>query len=318
MEWRKERVLVTGGAGVIGRELVRRLTEKEAQVLVVDRVRPESHTPSVRFQQCDLASDDLRAILQEPPTVVFHLAASFERTEEPTEFWEPNYRDNVVASHRLLEAVAGGSSVRCFVFASSYLVYDPATYLIGEGSVKPGLQPVALSEKSPIRPRNLCGVAKLLTEYEGEFLASRRAIGRLVNARIFRVYGLGSRDVVSRWVRAVLRGETLSVYREQNCFDFIYAGDVAEALIRLAESEEATGVVNVGSGVSRKIAEVLSILGQWFPISIQSVDLPSPIEMSCADISKLRSLTDWVPPTRLEDGIRHLVEYEQARLDAQR
>lgn len=315
MDWRNERVLVTGGAGVIGRELVRLLAAKGSQLLVLDRVGLQDLPPNVRFHYCDLSSDDLGRIREQRPSVVFHLAASFERTEESTEFWEPNYRDNIVASHRLLEALAESARPRCFVFASSYLVYDPTIYL-SIGANGSGSRVTYLSEESPLRPRNLVGMAKLFTEYEGEFLASRKAIGRVVNARIFRVYGRGSRDVISRWVRAALRGQPLSVYREQNSFDFIYAGDVAEALIRLAEAEDANGAVNVGSGVSRSIADVLSILRTWFPIEIQPENVPGLFEMSCADIYRLRSLTGWVPPTRLEEGIRYIVEYEQTRLEA--
>ena len=74
-------------------------------------------------------------------------------------------------------------------------------------------------------------------------------------ARIFRGYGCNSRDVISRWVRALLAGEPINVFRPEGIFDYIYAEDSAEGLIRLAESN-VTGIINLGTGRGRRVQEV--------------------------------------------------------------
>jgi carbamoyl-phosphate synthase large subunit len=119
------------------------------------------------------------------------------------------------------------------VFASSYLIYDPGLYLFDQ----PREHAVRLKETDAIRPRNLTGVAKLAHETELRFLADHcNDRFTSVSARIFRGYGRGSRDIVSRWVRSALAGERLAVYQPEGMFDYVYAGDTAEGLIRLAAS----------------------------------------------------------------------------------
>jgi nucleoside-diphosphate-sugar epimerase len=306
-----ERVLVSGSAGVIARELLQSLGKQGGRVLSVDRLPlPEAAPPNVEHRQADLAIDDLGFISDFRPTRVFHLAASFERAQETPEFWAPNWLDNVVASHRTLEAVRAGGSLRVFVFASSYLLYSSSLYL--NRQLPP--EPRFLTEDDRLEPRNLCGFAKLYAE--GELSFAREVIGdefRLVCARIFRVYGRGSRDVLSRWVRMALRDEELAVYRPENTLDYIYAGDVAEGLIRLAECENARGVVNLGTGRPTSITHALDAIKTAIA-SVRSVTVASdePFETSCADVSRLERLTGWRPPTSIEEGVSRLVAHEQS------
>lgn len=306
-----KRVLVTGGAGVIGRELLTWLRSKSALILSVDRYPlPDGDWPGVRHFVKDLAQADVDELRTFRPDIVFHLAATFERSKESPEFWLANWRDNVLLSHRVVEFVNDTPSVDTFVFCSSYLVYSPALYL----SSAPGNGPVFLSETNRVEPRNLCGVAKYYTEREVDFLKhslSRRL--RTVHARIFRVYGCGSRDVISRWLRAAASDATIEVYNPENRFDFIFAGDVAEGLVRLAEAPGAGGAVNLGCGEARSIAEVLQRLRDFYsrPLKVVEVRRDEPFESSCADVTKLRELTGWVPPTDLAAGMQLVAEFER-------
>jgi carbamoyl-phosphate synthase large subunit len=132
-----------------------------------------------------------------------------------------------------------------------------------------------------------------------------------VSARIYRVYGRSSRDVISRWIRAAIRGEELSVYGVESTFDYVFADDVAEGLRRLADSD-VTGVVNLASGRSRSVDEVLACLESHFPDLRTSERTPAEVyEASVADLGRLRSAIDWSPPTQLEAGIAGLVEHER-------
>ncbi len=236
-----------------------------------------------------------------------HLAATFERTEEDVAFWEHNFTHNVLLSHKVLAATRGMSSLETVVFASSYLIYDPAHYL-NQG------EPRALKEGDPINPRNLVGVAKLQTERDIDFFQSAGSTFRGVNARIYRVYGRGSRDVISRWARAALAGQSIEVFGGRNRFDYVFAGDVAEGLVRLAGQPQARGVVNLGSGVDHSIAEVIDVLRAEFPgIVVRHVDQPATGEASRADMTLFRQLTGWVPSTKLHEGIRQIIEHERDR-----
>lgn len=310
------RVLVTGGAGVIGRELLELLSASGAEVLSADRLPLPAAEPSgVRHLQTDLAVDDLEPIWAFRPQLIFHLAATFERSEESPDFWLPNWHDNVVVSHRLADGARSANGVEALVFASSYLIYDPRRYL----STRPSSSAAGLVEDGPIDPRNLCGAAKLYAEKEYLFAREHLAgAPRVVMARIFRVYGRGSRDVVSRWVRATLAGDPLTVFQPENRFDYVYARDVAEGLMRLGATPAAEGIVNLATGVDRSVADVIEEIGSAFPDAPPQVQAAAPIgpyEASRADVGRLRKLLDWVPATDLATGIGRIIDWERSAAD---
>jgi len=307
---KNKRVLITGGAGVIGRELLKLLIEKGANILSVDRhPLPRGSWGGVLHIQKNLATDSLVELSDFRPHIIFHLAAAFERSKESPEFWSTNWHDNLLLSHRIVDLTREISNLEVFVFASSYLVYSPSLYL------SPSLREdvVYLKEDSPIAPRNLCGAAKYYTERELEFVKEvLNPSLRIICARIFRVYGCGSRDVISRWVQAALAGQTVELYNKQNRFDYIFAGDVAEGLLRLVESSKAIGVVNLGSGVAHSVQDVLSILTDYFPgLQVRDTGTREAFEASCADVTRLKQFTDWSPPTEIAEGIGRIIEFEK-------
>jgi carbamoyl-phosphate synthase large subunit len=303
------RIFVSGGAGVIGAALVRKLIERGALVWVGDlKPRPEG------LSDCLYRQGDLNELRQEEidgfePDVFIHLAATFERSLETPDFWSENFRHNVLLSNHLCSILRSCKSLRRIVFASSYLVYDPRLYIFSS----PRLSARSLSEDDAVLPRNLCGAAKFYHELELRFLSQFLDHCEIVNARIFRGYGKNSRDVISRWIRDLLRGRTLEVFRPEGIFDFTYSEDTAEALLRLADSE-ASGNVNIGSGIGRSIADVLGVLRSHFPrMDIQEVRSDLAYEASQADVSRLRSITGWHPRYAIESAIPEIIEHESHR-----
>jgi nucleoside-diphosphate-sugar epimerase len=313
-EIKRKRVVVTGGAGVIGRELLRILVEEGADVLSVDRERlPDHDWGNVKHLRIDLADRDLIDIRKFEPEIIFHLAAAFERSKESPDFWEPGWHDNMIVSHRLSDVAAQAKKLEVFVFASSYLVYDPSLYLFPT----PSNEAVTLKETDKKSPRNLCGAAKYYVEKELDFVQQYlNPAVRMVSARIFRVYGYGSRDIVSRWVRAALVEEELEIYNARNRFDYIFAGDVADGLVRLAKSSRANGPVSLGRGESRSVQELLDHVVMHVPgfrSPVKNKGDNDLFEASCADLTKLKEVTGWTPPTDLESGVKLIVEFEAGK-----
>ncbi len=306
------RVFVSGGAGVIGRQLVARLDAAGAIVLVGDlKPRPSSCPARVHYRQGDLNYMTADEMAEFAPEVVIHLAATFERSTETWEFWDENAHHNVGLSHHLMGLVRGLPALSTVVFASSYLIYDQRLYLF---PVAPPA-PRRLREDDPIQPRNLTGGAKLMHEVEIDylhrFLAPRV---RLVCARIYRGYGRGSRCVISRFIRAALAGEAVQIYRPEGRFDYVFADDTAEGLLRLAACPRAQGVINLGTGQARAFADVIAHLRRRFP-SLRATEVANdiPCEASEADVSRLRELLGWTPPTSLEDGIDAVIASERGK-----
>ncbi len=118
----------------------------------------------------------------------------------------------------------------------------------------------------------------------------RHAGFRAVSARIFRVYGRGSKDVISRWVRAALNDEAVEVYHPENRFDYVYSGDVADGLIQMAFDPGARGIVNLGTSVARRVSEVIEVIesATGRPLRATMATVDEPFEASCADVARLR------------------------------
>lgn len=305
-----KRILVSGGAGVIGDALVRRIHAAGATVLVGDlKPRPHDWPADIRYRRGDLSFIDDWEIQSFQPEIFFHLAATFERSVETPEFWHENYHHNVRLSHHLMTALKACSSLQKVVFASSYLIYDSGLYTASEPA-----EVRSLSESDAIAPRNLCGGAKLLHEVELRVLSDFAATGfESVCARIFRSYGRGSRDIISRWVRALLAGEEIAVFASEGRFDYVAADDVAEGLIRMV-APGVHGVINLATGSARSVNEVLEVLERNFPdMSVRYEESDLEYEASQADMSRCQELLAWVPEHRLEETIPALIDFERSQ-----
>lgn len=311
MQWKNKKVIVTGGAGIIGRALIKKLIERGGIVRCFDIApKPAVFPAEVEYSKRDLAQLNPIEFTDFNPDIIFHLAATFERSEEEKDFWEFNFTNNVLLSHKVIDSAKYCKNLKKFIFASSYLIYDPKTYLFESPA-----NPVKLSESDAINARNICGAAKYYTERELEFLNnfSEYPFSK-ISARIFRVYGRNSKDFVSRCVRAAINKEPIKLFLTENSFDYIFADDVAEGLIMLSESDIKKEVVNLGTGRPRKIQEIISVLKNHFPdMKIEEEKKEGLFEESSADMKKFKAITGWLPATSLEEGIKELIKYESAK-----
>ena len=139
---------------------------------------------------------------------------------------------------------------------------------------------------------------------------------KFVIARIFRGYGLNSRDVISRWIRAALRNKILNVYGENSSFDYIFSEDTAAALISCVACKKRVTYFNVGSGISIKIKQTIKTLKNNFPkLKIRKKKSINIIEKSRANIKKIRMTTGWKPKINLSTGIKKIIEYEKKKIN---
>lgn len=277
------KILITGSSGQIGSELCKMVESHD--VLHVDK--------KIGLNLNDLKTQE--HIRHFAPDVVFHLAASFERTTESTNFDRLNWEDNILATHNLLSCI---DSAKTFIFASSYLVYDEKQYL-NRGAV-------GLYEEMSLKPRNLCGASKLYLEKEIDFWAKKHR-ATACHARIFRVYSNKSQCFINHFFQMATMGSKPNVWNAESGFDLIHARDVAGALYSMMD-HKAVGIMNVGTGRCRSVKEVIKLIGCD---TIQAEDIPAT-ERSYAVIGKIKNMTGWEPKIGLEDGIKEMhEEYSQ-------
>ncbi len=304
-----KKVFISGGAGVIGTELVKKLYRMGAIIFIGDlKPRPMELPSDILYRQGDLNFISKKELDDFSPEYFFHLAASFERSVEEYDFWYENYHHNIKLSHHLMSCLNDNKTLKKMIFASSYLIYNPELYTFSV----PQKKPISLKEDNPIYPRNLTGVAKLLHEIELRFLEKFQQVSfESVVVRIYRVYGKNSRDVISRWIRALLHGETLTIYNQEGLFDYIYAEDVAEGLLKLAISN-VKGIVNLGNGNASRVSEILDILKDYFPnMKTKEISGDNAFEASEANMELFKKSTGWLPEYKLETAIPKIIEYEK-------
>ena len=126
---KNKRIFISGGAGVIGNELVNRLRKIGAIIFVGDlKLKPKHWPNTILYRQGDLNCVSKNEIDSFKPDIFFHLAASFERSIESYDFWDENYHNNVKLTNHLLSIFKDLPYLKKIIFASSYLLYDKSLY----------------------------------------------------------------------------------------------------------------------------------------------------------------------------------------------
>jgi len=285
------RVLVTGGAGFIGRRLVKALLGTGAEVTVADLREPAE--PGVRPVVGDLRDPSVAARAVSPGTdAIFHLAAItsvLKSLDDPA----GTYATNVAATASLLE-LARTHGVKSFLLASTNAVVGD----VGRS---------VITEQSPLRPLTPYGATKAA----GEMLVNCYSAAYGVTGcslRFSNVYGPGMQEkdsFVPRLMRAARDGHGVQIYGDgTQVRDLIHVDDIVAALL-LAWRTGHTGPVIVGAGESVTVNDIVAaaraVTGA--PIPAENVP-PKPGEMPAVivDISAARAM-GYQPTHDLKSGI---------------
>jgi UDP-glucose 4-epimerase len=293
------KVLVTGGAGFIGRHLVDHLTRQgDVSVTVIDNEslgsREHLDLDEVRFIHGDLRDrDELRGALEGQDAVV-HLAADtrvMDSIEDPAN----NFDHNVVGTFNLLE-LCRELGVGRVVAAST------------GGAILGDVEPPVHERMAP-QPTSPYGASKLMLEgylsaYSAAFGVSGCAL-RFSNIYGPRSFHKGS--VVAHFYKQVLAGDTLVVYGDgSQTRDFLYVGDLVEAIWAAVRSD-ARGAYQLGSGLPTTVNQLLNamrtVTGLDLEVDYQDFRAGEVRDTWC-EIDKARAGFGFDPSTDLLDGLR--------------
>jgi UDP-glucose 4-epimerase len=235
------RVLVTGGAGFIGSNVVERLLALRHEPVVLDSLSSgfrDNLVPGVPFVEGDVRD---RVSVDQAITgcsVVLHLAASVGNTRS-IEHPQTDSKINVLGTLNVLEA-ARAQGIDRVVFSSSAGIF-------GE------LKTLPITEDHPQDPDSPYGVSKLAAEKH--CLVYNKLYGmHNVCLRYFNVYGPHQRydaygNVIPIFANRILRGQPLTVYGDgEQTRDFVNVRDVAAANVQAGLAPGVHGVFNIGSG----------------------------------------------------------------------
>lgn len=310
------KVLVTGGAGLIGSHIVDRLVRRGAREIVVYdnfvRGRRENlawamANGSVTVGEGDIRDRESLKAAMSGADLVFHLAAI--RITQCSE--EPRLALEVLAdgTFNVLEA-AKDLGVQKVVASSSASVYG-----LADAFPTPETQ-------HPYHNRTLYGAAKSFNE--GLLRCFNEMYGLpYVALRYFNVYGprmdaYGAyTEVMIRWMERIEAGlPPLILGNGLQTMDFVYAEDVADANILAAEAKVSDEVFNVASGVEtslKGLAEtLLKVMGSTVAVEYGPERKVNAVSRRLADTSKARRLLGFEAGVDLEAGLRQLVEWWRA------
>jgi UDP-glucose 4-epimerase len=309
------RVLVTGGAGFIGANLIRMLRARSSAVTVLDdfSVGQRAHVADIGVDvvEGDIRDTPLVARLVETHDAVVHLAA---QTGVPMSLEAPR-RDceiNVLGTLSVLEAVrsvagTGRRGVRV-VFASSNAPLGRQ-------------EPPASEDKAPL-PISPYGASKLAGEayclaYHGSWGLGTVAL------RFGNVYGPFSakkQSVVAKFFSDVDEGRPLVVAGDGGqTRDFIYVKDLCRAVLAALDSDVAGEVFQIATGVETRIADLATLVQQTVGRRVTVAVGPpraGDVRHSYAAIAKARTVLGWEPRVTLAEGLRETWQWWQSSVTA--
>lgn len=306
-----KKILVTGGAGFIGSNLVDKLIELGHQVAVIDNLssgKREYLNPQAKFYEVDICDKASIAKIFESEKFdyVYHLAAQIDvriSVADP----ELDNKINVLGGLNILEN-CNKNKVKKILFVST----GGAIY--GETELMP------TDESHPAYPLSPYGIHKLTFEkylkYYFEVYGQDYTIFRLANVYGPRQYKGGEAGVVSIFVDFAVNGKKLTINGDGlQTRDFVFVGDVVNALVAGLDNTHA-GEINIGTGKETNLIEIVEAIEAALGRKIErehTAAKPGEQRRSALHHGKAKEVLGWQPTVGLHEGIKKSITWTSAQ-----
>lgn len=325
------RVLVVGGTGFVGSNLVRALLEREPrEVLVVDNLLSSEREnlpehPKVSFIEGSITDERVLSDLPPDLNYVFHLA-TYHGNQSSMADPLADHEHGTYSTLRLYEKIKGMETLERVVYASAGCTVAEKTFDGAQATTEDA--PVSLWLDSPYQ------ISKIVGEYYSNYYFTRHSLP-IVKARFQNVYGPGEilgagrwrgtvntiwRNVVPTFVYKALRNEVLPVENGGVATrDFIEAGDIAQGLIACATRGEAGDVYNLASGRETSIFELAELVneltGNETPIALTPARDWDHSGQRYGSTEKARNALGFTASVALREGLEATVEWTRENLE---
>jgi len=285
-----KKVLITGGSGFIGQHLAKKFLDSGHDVTIFDIAEPTLDELKGAYISGDVFDSKKINDIIKDYDVVIHLvglADSGIAQKDPVE----SFRLNLLSLQNVLEA--------CRRFGGKKLIFPSSAAVYGITEDLP------VKESFPLNPTNMYSWHKYLCEKLIKAYHDNYGIDYVI-LRLFNVYGAGHKGVLEIFLEKAKNGETIESFGPYQYRDFVYAGDVAEAMYKAAIYEKVNNrAVNVGSGRGVQIRELLDLICEIYP-KAKWIETKAKFTVydSIADITLAKILLDF----RLHDTLEFMKE----------
>jgi UDP-glucose 4-epimerase len=311
--YKGKRIRVTGGAGAIGSNLVKKLCEAEAElVLALDDLSSGQrwnlpHASNLMFVEGNVQDEvKLKRVFLEEPQYVFHLAAFFAN-QNSIDHPESDLMTNGLGTLRVLE-YSKLTKVERFIFASS------GCSIYGSSAPLPLKEEfMSLNLSTPYQ------ITKMLGELYCNFFYNHYNLP-VVKTRFFNSYGPGEvpgqyRNVIPNFIFWALQGKPLPLTGTgEETRDFTYVEDIVEGVMRAGYYEKAIGQeMNLASGVETRILDLITLIndltGNKAGILTSKRRKWDTKSRLLASVDRAKDLLGYEPRTRFNEGLANTIRW---------
>ena len=299
------KVLVTGGAGFIGSNIVDGLIEAGHQAIIVDNLstgKKENLNKQAEFYNLDIRDQELKKVFDENKiSHVIHHAAQIDVQHSIN---DPLYdaQNNILGTINLLECCKS-YNVDKIIYASSAAVYGEPDYL-------------PIDEEHPIKAMSPYGISKHTPEHYikmyNELYDLKYTIFRYANAYGPRQDPKGEGGVVSIFVDKMLAEERPVIFGDgQQTRDFIYVADLVKANL-MALNQGDNILVNISTESRDSVNDLVDYLNDILPYNLEAIYKKArqgDIRHSSLANEKAKELLGWAPNYDFKSGLKNTVEY---------
>lgn len=304
----KLKILVTGGAGFIGSHLIGRLLGQGHSVIAMDNFHTGSKDNLLAFldnSNFEMIRHDVTEPFRIEADHIYNLACPASPI---------HYQRSPV---RTVETCVMGP-INCLTLARDIharVLQASTSEVYGNPAVHPQNESY-WGNVNPIGPRSCYDEGKRVAETL--FFDFHRETGTDIRvARIFNTYGPrmshGDGRVISNFILQALRNEPITIYGDgSQTRSFCYVSDLVEGLIRLMNTEDTTGPINLGCPEEKSILEIAETIIRLSGSKSEIITKPLPLddpERRKPDITLAQEILNWQPTISLEDGLELTIEY---------
>jgi nucleoside-diphosphate-sugar epimerase len=328
--FRNQKILVVGGAGFVGSNLVHRLLQSNPQEIIIvdnllsaEKINVPQET-NVTFIEGSITDDRILDALPGDIDYVFHLA-TYHGNQSSMHDPLADHENNTFSTLKLYEKIKDFTGIKKVVYSSAGCTVAEKTFDHAEATTEDA--PVSLYLDSPYQ------ISKIIGEFYSNYYFKQHKLP-VVKARFQNVYGpreiLGAgqwrgtpatvwRNVTPTFIYKALKQMPLTVENGGIATrDFIYVDDIVEGLMLCAAKGAPGGVYNLASGVETSIlalAETINRLtGNQAPIDFRPARDWDRSGKRYGSTKKAREELGFVAKVQLEDGLKRTIEWTQANM----